>query len=116
MTDWMEASLSAFKLMIQILYNVILVICQLGCFDLELVSCPDWWGAAAATYWPNNLVELFKSKPTQSSCQITRITLSAMLRAFFSLYCLVKNTLPPKVFFKFFKEQLLFFYGQFAGL
>ena len=40
---------------------------------------------------------------------------AAMLRAFFSLYCLVKNTLPPKVFFKFFKEQILFFFGKFAG-
>ena len=41
---------------------------------------------------------------------------TAMLRAFFSLYCLVKNTLPPKVFFKFFKEQILFFFGKFAWL
>ena len=34
---------------------------------------------------------------------------SAMAEAFFSLYCLVKNTLPPKVFFKFFKDLDLFF-------
>jgi len=40
--------------------------------------------------------------------------MTAMVRAFFSLYCLVKNTLPPKVFFKFFKEQILFFFGKFA--
>ena len=32
-----------------------------------------------------------------------------MAEAFFSLYCLVKNTLPPKVFFKFFKDLDLFF-------
>ena len=40
---------------------------------------------------------------------------SAMLQAFFSLYCLLKNTLPPKVFFKFFKEQNLFFFHKFDG-
>ena len=39
---------------------------------------------------------------------------AAMLRAFFSLYCLVKNTLSPKVFFKFFKEQNLFFFQKFV--
>ena len=33
---------------------------------------------------------------------------AAMAEAFFSLYCLVKNTLPPKVFFKFFKDLDLF--------
>ena len=32
-----------------------------------------------------------------------------MAEAFFSLYCLVKNTLPQKVFFKFFKDLDLFF-------
>ena len=32
-----------------------------------------------------------------------------MAEAFFSLYCLVKNTLLPKVFFKFFKDLDLFF-------
>ena len=32
-----------------------------------------------------------------------------MAEAFFSLYCLVKNALPPKVFFKFFKDLNLFF-------
>ena len=32
-----------------------------------------------------------------------------MAQAFFSLYCLVKNTPPPKVFFKFFKDIDLFF-------
>ena len=31
-----------------------------------------------------------------------------MAEAFFSLYCLVKNTRPPKVFFKFFKDHDLF--------
>ena len=45
-----------------------------------------------------------------------KYVLAAMLQAFFSLYCLVKNTLPPKVFFKFFKEQILFFFDKFAGL
>ena len=35
--------------------------------------------------------------------------LTAMAEAFFSLYCVVKNTLPPKVFFKFFKDLDLFF-------
>ena len=40
---------------------------------------------------------------------------AAMIQAFFSLYCLVKNTLPPKVFFKFFKEQNLFFFHKFDG-
>ena len=35
--------------------------------------------------------------------------LTAMAQAFFSLYCLVKNTPPPKVFFKFFKDLDLFF-------
>ena len=35
---------------------------------------------------------------------------AAMVQAFFSLYCLVKNTIPPKVFFKFFKVQILFFF------
>ena len=39
---------------------------------------------------------------------------AAMLRAFFSLYCLVKNTLSPKVFFRFFKEQNLFFFQKFV--
>ena len=33
-----------------------------------------------------------------------------MVQAFFSLYCLVKNTLPSKVFFKCFKVQILFFF------
>ena len=32
-----------------------------------------------------------------------------MAEAFFSLYCLVKNTLPQKVFFKFFKGLDMFF-------
>ena len=32
-----------------------------------------------------------------------------MAEAFFSLYCLVKNTTPPKVFFKFFKDLDMFF-------
>ena len=32
-----------------------------------------------------------------------------MAEVFFSLYCLVKNTLPPKVFFKFFKDLDMFF-------
>ena len=32
-----------------------------------------------------------------------------MAEAFFSLYCLVKNTLPQKVFFKFFKDLDMFF-------
>ena len=32
-----------------------------------------------------------------------------MAEAFFSLYCLVKNILPPKVFFKFFKDLYMFF-------
>ena len=36
-------------------------------------------------------------------------SLSAMAEAFFSLYCLVKNTLPQKVFFKFFKDLDMFF-------
>ena len=31
-----------------------------------------------------------------------------MAEAFFSLYCLVKNTLPQKVFFKFFKDLDMF--------
>ena len=35
-----------------------------------------------------------------------------MILVFFSLYCLVKNTLPPKVFFKFFKEQDLVFISK----
>ena len=35
-----------------------------------------------------------------------------MLQAFFSLYCLVKNMFHPKVFFKFFKEQDLFFISK----
>ena len=51
-----------------------------------------------------------------SSAIELRSWVAAMLRAFFSLYCLVKNTLPPKVFFKFFKEQILFFFGKFAWL
>ena len=34
---------------------------------------------------------------------------AAMAEAFFSLYCLVKNTLPQKVFFKFFKDLDMFF-------
>ena len=38
-----------------------------------------------------------------------RYSFTAMAEAFFSLYCLVKNTLPPKVFFKFFKDLDLFF-------
>ena len=32
-----------------------------------------------------------------------------MAEAFFILYCLVKNTLLPKVLFKFFKDINLFF-------
>ena len=32
-----------------------------------------------------------------------------MAEAFFSLYCSVKNTLPQKVFFKFFKDLDMFF-------
>ena len=32
-----------------------------------------------------------------------------MAEVFYILYCLVKNTLPPKVFFKFFKDLYLFF-------
>ena len=38
-----------------------------------------------------------------------------MLQAFFSLYCLLKNILPPEMFFKFFKEQNLFFFRKIAG-
>ena len=37
------------------------------------------------------------------------MTSAAMAEAFFSLYCLVKNTLPQKVFFKFFKDLDMFF-------
>ena len=42
-------------------------------------------------------------------------TFTAMLRAFFIPLCSLQNTLPPKVFFKFFKEQILSFFGKFAG-
>ena len=41
-----------------------------------------------------------------------KVASAAMAEAFFSLYCLVKNTLPPKVFFKFFKVQILFFFQK----
>ena len=38
-----------------------------------------------------------------------------MAQAFFSLYCLVKDTPAPKVFFKFFKDpDLLFIYPKTA--
>ena len=40
---------------------------------------------------------------------------AAMTQAFFSLYCLLKNTLPPKVFFRFFKVQILFFFQKIFG-
>ena len=46
---------------------------------------------------------------------IVTATLAAMLQAFFTLYCLVKNTLPKKVFFRFFKVQILFFFQKFVG-
>ena len=36
----------------------------------------------------------------------------AMLRAFISLYCLVKNTLLPKVYFKFFFQKVSWFWGE----
>ena len=42
-------------------------------------------------------------------CKNPFMIYAAMAKAFFSLYCLVKNTLPPKVFFKFFKDLDLFF-------
>ena len=37
------------------------------------------------------------------------VTHAAMAEAFFSLYCLVKNSPPQKVFFKFFKDLDMFF-------
>ena len=43
------------------------------------------------------------------------IAFAAMLRAFFIPLCSLQNTLPPKVFFKFFKEQILSFFDKFAG-
>ena len=39
---------------------------------------------------------------------------AAMLRAFFIPLCSLQNTLPTKVFFKFFKVQILSFFGKFA--
>ena len=45
----------------------------------------------------------------------SQFTCAAMIQAFFSLYYLLKNTLPPKVFFNFFKEQNLFFFHKFDG-
>ena len=39
-----------------------------------------------------------------------------MLRAFFIPLCSVQNTQLQKVFFKFFKEMILFFFGKFVRL
>ena len=52
---------------------------------------------------------------SRHGCQMAIAGFTAMIQAFLSLYCLVKNTLPPKVFFKFFKEQNLFFFHKFDG-
>ena len=47
--------------------------------------------------------------------ELTTTIPAAMLRAFFIPLCSLQNTLPPKVFFKFFKEQILSFFDKFAG-
>ena len=62
----------------------------------------------------DRIEEAVKDFKRVSICR-EEVQYTAMILAFFSLYCLVKNTLPPKVFFKFFKEQSLSFFHKFDG-
>ena len=56
----------------------------------------------------------FSTSPFSSSVSDCGQRFPAMLRAFFIPLCSLQNTLPPKVFFKFFKELILSFFGKFT--
>ena len=83
--------------------------------DFPLPKCIIW--GSTETLDKCQRIECIKSSIMVFKYQVFQasLSISAMIQAFFSLYCLLKNTLPPKVFFKFFKEQNLFFFHKFDG-
>ena len=82
-----------------------------SCFRLNKEKRAGWWFddfdlLPLRAYWP--AVRAFIAK------KLSQFSLAAMLRAFFIPLCSVQNTHLQKVFFRFFKEQILFFFGKIA--
>ena len=48
--------------------RVVILVVNLGWFDLDLWSSHDWWATTVAIYCPNRVVEHPKIEPSQLRC------------------------------------------------